>query len=203
MKTLLICGAAAAALIAGTAALAQAAPSPMADKVMTRAEVQAKVRDHFAKIDANRDGVVTSDEMAGMHGPMNHRMMATHDGAEAPVMAEQPNVVFDRIDANHDGMISRDEFAKNRQVRIEKRIVMRDGKAEGGKHMKRMHAGMGGMMMRMADTNKDGKITLAEAEAAAVQHFDMADSNHDGKITRDERKQMHQRMRAEHQQTRG
>ena len=54
-----------------------------------------------------------------------------------------------------------------------------------------------------ADTNKDGKITLAEAEAAAVQHFDMADSNHDGKITRDERRQMHQRMRAEHQQTRG
>jgi hypothetical protein len=31
-----------------------------------------------------------------------------------------------------------------------------------------------------------------------LRHFDMADANHDGQITPDERKQMHQRMRAEH-----
>ena len=36
---------------------------------------------------------------------------------------------------------------------------------------------------------------LQEAQAAALQHFDMVDTNRDGQITREERKQMHQRMR--------
>ena len=67
MKKFLI---AAAALMAGTAALAQTAPvapapaappppmaHPMADKVMTRAEVVAMVREHFAQLDADKDGV--------------------------------------------------------------------------------------------------------------------------------------------------
>jgi hypothetical protein len=31
-----------------------------------------------------------------------------------------------------------------------------------------------------------------------LRHFDMADANHDGQITPDERRQMHERMRAEH-----
>lgn len=205
MKTILICSAAAAALIGGTAALAQAAPqAPMADKIMTRAEVEAKVRDHFAKIDVNRDGVITTDEMGKLRGHMKGRM-AMGDGGRRAVMAEQPNIVFDRIDANHDGAISREEFASNRQVRIEKRIVARDGKiAEaGGKRMHGMRGGMGMMAMRMADSNKDGRITLAEAEGAALQHFDMADANHDGQVTREERQQMRQHMRAQRAQNHG
>ena len=51
-------------------------------------------------------------------------------------------------------------------------------------------------MFEMADANKDGRVSLQEAQAAALQHFDMADTNRDGQITREERKQMHQRMRA-------
>ena len=34
-----------------------------------------------------------------------------------------------------------------------------------------------------------------EATAAAYRHFDMADANRDGQITREERQQLHQRMR--------
>ena len=75
MKTLLIGG---AALLASAAAIAQVAPTsagapaaraPMAAKVHTRAEVQAKVAEHFAKVDANRDGVITKAEAdAAMQG---------------------------------------------------------------------------------------------------------------------------------------
>jgi hypothetical protein len=50
----------------------------------------------------------------------------------------------------------------------------------------------------MADGNKDGQVTLQEAQAAALKHFDMADANHDGQITPDEHRQMRERMRAEH-----
>jgi hypothetical protein len=58
--------------------------------------------------------------------------------------------------------------------------------------MMRMHMHAGGMAMsghlfEMADANHDGKVSLAEAQAAALAHFDKADLNHDGKITPDER----------------
>jgi len=51
-------------------------------------------------------------------------------------------------------------------------------------------------MFEMADANKDGRVSLQEAQSAALQHFDMVDANRDGQITREERMQMHQRMRA-------
>ena len=65
MKKLLI---GSAALLASAAAIAQVAPAPVAAsqtkaaKVHTRAEVQAKVAEHFAKLDTNRDGSVTKAE---------------------------------------------------------------------------------------------------------------------------------------------
>ena len=48
--------------------------------------------------------------------------------------------------------------------------------------------GMGGQMIAMADSNQDGRITLAEAETMALQHFDQMDTNKDGQVTREERR---------------
>ncbi|HET9398557.1 MAG TPA: hypothetical protein VFO45_07040, partial [Sphingomicrobium sp.] len=58
------------------------------------------------------------------------------------------------------------------------------------RHVRRMHGagGFGGRMIVMADTNSDGQITLAEAEALALQHFDQMDSNRDGQVTPEERR---------------
>jgi Ca2+-binding EF-hand superfamily protein len=201
MKTILI---AATAALAGTAALAQtaapvapvAAARPMADHVMTRTEVVEKVRDHFSRFDADKDGSITSEEM-GAFGRMAERKLP--DGAEPRVMIHEgpmgdPAAAFDRLDANKDGMISRDEFSKAREQRIEKRIVMRekikDARKDGTLGEMRMHhrGGMGGArMIVMADSDHDGKITLSEAETMALKHFDEMDSNHDGKVTREER----------------
>ena len=199
MKTMLI---AATVALAGTAALAQtAAPpapaAPMADGAMTRDEMVAKVRDHFSRLDADKDGSITTAEMSAMHERMKGHEMA--EGGESHVMMREhemhdPNAAFDRLDTNKDGMISRDEFAKGREVRIEKRIVRREkikeAREDGKPGEMRMHrmGGMGAHMMVMADSNKDGRITLQEAEAMALQHFDQMDSNHDGKVTREERR---------------
>jgi len=46
---------------------------------------------------------------------------------------------------------------------------------------------MGERMIVMADSDHDGKITLAEAEAMAVKHFDEMDKNRDGQLSPDER----------------
>ena len=55
--------------------------------------------------------------------------------------------------------------------------------------------GFGGHLFEMADANKDGRVSLAEAQAAALEHFDRADLNHDGKLTPEERQQARQLMR--------
>lgn len=201
MKKLMI---AAAAMLTGTAVLAQtpapaplAPPAPMAhpmhDKVMTRAETVEMVRAHFGRLDADKDGIISSAEAAARlkhpGGAWQGENAMRHDRAD-------PNAAFDRIDANKDGAISRDEFAKVREERIERRMAMRDRKEgakdgrEARKHVMRMHGGrgFGGRMIVMADTNKDGRITLAEAEALALRHFDQLDANRDGQVTPEERR---------------
>ena len=163
---------------------------PMADRILTRAEVDAKVRAHFARLDTNRDGVLTTDEMAARHGArMAHRL------GEGGKMRD-PNAAFDRLDANRDGAISRDEFARGRQLRVERIVIKRDGDAPGQPgamrgmrgHGKMPRGMMGGGMLKLADANKDGRITLQEATSGALRHFDMVDTNRDGRITPEERR---------------
>ena len=178
-----------------TAPVAPVAPmaprAAMADKVMTRADVDAQVRTHFARVDTNRDGFVTTEEMtaqrgarmAGRQGQMGQRMV---QGA-----MRDPNAVFDRLDSNRDGMIARDEFAKGHEMRTERRVAMKGAAGQPGA-MRRMHRQgggmMGGAMLKMADANRDGRVSLAEATTGAMQHFDRLDTNRDGRITPDERR---------------
>lgn len=194
-----------AVLLASAAAIAQVAPNTapqapaqsMPAKVHTRAEVQAKVAEHFAKIDANHDGVVTKAEAdaaaQAFRGKWAERAKDRRD--------DRGDRMFERLDSNPDGSVSRAEWDAG-QAQREQRIAShdhngdgrRDGHKPGGMHGM---SGLSGHMFEMADADKDGRVTLQEAQAAALRHFDMADANHDGQITPDERKQMHQRMRAE------
>jgi Ca2+-binding EF-hand superfamily protein len=173
--------------------------APMApDRVVTRADMDARVRAHFAQLDTNRDGYVTTEEMSamrsvrGMHGGDGEGRIEEH------VMRGNPAAAFDRIDANHDGSISRDEFAKGREVTVEKRVITRGGApgAPGLPMRLKMHGGlMGAGLLRMADTDKDGRVSLAEATSGAMQHFDMMDANRDGRLTPEERQAARGKMR--------
>lgn len=201
MKKLLIGGAMVALAVP---ALSQVAPAsapqaPRSERVQTRAEVQAKVAEHFAKVDANHDGVITKAEadaaMQAFHAKFADRMKDRRD--------DRSDSAFERLDTNRDGSVSRAEWDSGAAQR-EQRIASRDKNGDGRPDRRFKHAGMrdmggfGGRMFDMADANKDGRVTLQEAQAAALQHFDMADSNRDGQITPDERRQMHERMRSEH-----
>lgn len=209
MKKLLVLTTAvlAGAAVAQTAPVAQPAPAaapapaapmahPMRDRAMTRDEMVQMVRDHFGQMDSNKDGAVTTAEIdAGMG-----KDFKGHRGRHDMMMMGDPNAAFDRMDANKDGSISRDEFAKAHDQMVERRIEIRrevkdgDSSPRDGKgvrrEFRRMHGpgGFGGAMMGMADTNKDGKVTLAEAEAMALRHFDQMDTNHDGQVTPEERR---------------
>jgi hypothetical protein len=64
-------------------------------------------------------------------------------------------------------------------------------------HEMRMHGmgGFGARLFEMADANHDGRVSLQEAQAAALSRFDRADLNHDGKLTPEERQRARQLMR--------
>ena len=131
------------------------------------------------------------------HGEGRRAMMGGGHGGD-------PAAAFDRLDSNKDGSISRDEFTKAHEQRSERRIVMREKMSDGAKDGQGMrrhvmgkhhgHGAIGSRMIVMADSNKDGKITLAEAEAMTMRHFDEMDSNKDGQLTPEERRAGHPKM---------
>lgn len=184
---------------------------------MTRDSAVKHVAAMFARLDTNHDGFITREEAAAVH-----ERMAAMQGGMGEQMAGRhlpmPNraAMFDRLDTNHDGSLSRQEFLSAQpEIREQRVVVLRRGGQEAGampempdmQGMKmRMHAmGMGGMqhgqghgfgahMFEMADTNHDGRVSLAEAQALALAHFDRLDTNHDGQITPDEHARAHQMM---------
>ena len=231
MNKLLVGGAAAALTVGIAPAVAQTAPPPgvaqgtapvavapsapgaprvhmmMSDRVMMRDDVVKHVGKLFGKLDTNRDGFITRDEVDAVHQKMEHAMGMADEMpkrlAEHGIFIGDRGAMFDRLDTNHDGNISRQEFmAAQPQMREQRVMVMRGG-PEGGHRAPGMKIRMHGMGMRefgghlfeMADANHDGRVSQQEAQAAALAHFDKADVNHDGRITPDERRQAHETIR--------
>ena len=75
--------------------VAQMPQGRKAAQPMTKAEVEARVKERFARMDANRDGAVTREEI---------------DAARAAHRAERQDRRFDVLDADRNGVISRAEF---------------------------------------------------------------------------------------------
>jgi len=167
MRKLTLCLVAGAAL--AVAGVAYAQPGPAAGGEMTRAEVEQRTAQAFGRMDANGDGKL--------------------DKADRDARRK---VQFDSIDADHDGSVSFAEFSAMRPMgdgdRGE-RIGRREGRgmAQGAPHLR----GMG----RMADGDRDGTVTQAEFQAAALGRFDRLDADKDGTVTREEHRAARDAMR--------
>jgi Ca2+-binding EF-hand superfamily protein len=237
MPKLLIGGLIAAAFAASIPAVAQvpvgaATPQPPAAKaVKSRADVQAAIARRFARMDTNRDGFVSQDEVQALQAKRAERGQKR---AEKRANRFDPARMFARLDANQDGNITRAEAEAARAARVaargkpanaqavafgglfERADTNRDGvlsRAEfnaappkarmGGKRGGPRHAGMkhgmGGRLFALGDANKDGRVSLAEAQQAALSRFDRADINRDGQITPEERRQARQQRRGQRQ----
>jgi Ca2+-binding EF-hand superfamily protein len=183
----------------GVAALAMAIPAvaqsqapgqnaQRMNNVQTRDQAVAKVREHFARIDVNRDGFIAGAEMQSLRGQGKRNMAGRRARANG---GANPAAAFDRLDANRDGMISRAEFGAARELRSQRQLARKNtpGARMGGGRK-------GGGMMRMADLDRDGRVSLQEATNGALQRFDRIDANRDGTITPDERRTTREQRKA-------
>ena len=160
----------------------------------TRVQAEAKAKEHFARIDADKDGFVTRAEA---------------DAEMARMKSEGLGRYFDMMDANKDGQVSRAEFDAFHARAAE---MMPPPPPPGaptppppppppGDHsghamppmppmppMGPMGPGAGPMgLFEASDTNKDGKVSQAEAVAEALRRFDAADTDRNGIVTPEER----------------
>lgn len=177
-------------LVAGAALLAVAGAAvaqdrgggrgPAAD--MTRDQAVARADARFARLDANRDGRVTTDEARQ---------------ARAGRRAERQAARFDRLDTNNDGSLSRAEFDARGAGRGASRGERRERRGGIGSD------GRGGQRMAMRMFGGDGVATRDEFRALALQRFERLDANRDGTVTSTERGEVRERMREERRSRRG
>lgn len=162
-----------------TAIIAMPALAQMGDRdrpdrnaPITRADAEARVKDRFATLDLNKDGIVSQDEARQ---------------ARETRRDERRDRRFAMFDADKNGSISRAEFEAAADARVDRpsrRHKMRRGGMEGG-------------LFARADANNDGRVTLNEAMAPALERFDRVDVNRDGTITPEERREARQKFREE------
>lgn len=180
-----------------------------------RSGVAAHVAKMFNTLDLNRDGFITADELTASKAKFEDGLAKS-----APKRTEK---AFNRLDTNHDGQITLAEVEAARAARAKpgttgkhrssnslftRADANKDGivtRAEyeaavaSGK-IKSRHPNMRGnaiaRLFDAADVNKDGRVSLEEAQKAALQTFDAADANHDGVLTPLERRQASKAGRA-------
>jgi Ca2+-binding EF-hand superfamily protein len=180
----------------------------MFGRSMTQDEFDARTRERFARLDKNSDGVLELAEIeAGLasHGNERRRGMMHHMGGGEP-----GDRLLRRFDTSKDGKVTREEFQAEVRKAFAEMDLNSDGRIDdtdlppmmrgrnvlagegpgmgGGRGMMgggRFGGGGAGPMLgvlRGADANKDGVITLDEALAHAGKEFDRFDRNKDAAV---------------------
>lgn len=148
------------------------------DGVVTSQEVESSAKEFFAKLDTNKDGKVTPEERKAAHeaGKKHHEQRAEER--------------FEALDKNDNGALDREEVArmpdhffgrldtdKNGSLSYEEMQAFRAQKGHRG-HGKGHHA----------DPAGDKTLSQADFVKHAKERMQKLDANNDGKITQDEAK---------------
>lgn len=120
--------------------------------------------DLFAKLDANKDGFVSPDEVEGDRKSIFDRLLRTSD-------------------KDGDKKLSKEEFAAGLKEPDQARPPLGQGGGPGGRGGQFVNPRA--LLDRM-DANKDGKLSKDEAQGPLKERFDLADANGDGFIGPDE-----------------
>jgi Ca2+-binding EF-hand superfamily protein len=168
----------AGALLAGTgvaSAQPQGARGPAAE--VTRDQALARADQRFQRMDANRDGRVTAEELRQV---VQARMARREERG-----GQRQDQLFERLDTNRDGQLSREEFAQRRALRGERRAARGMGGMDGPRG--------GRMAMRLL--GEDGVLTMEEFRQQALRRFERLDANRDGRVSGEERRNVREQRR--------
>jgi Ca2+-binding EF-hand superfamily protein len=136
-----------------------AAPAATAaPKPISRADFIASYQTRFNAADTNHDGVLDANEVAAAQQKELEQARATEQ--------QRLEAEFNKLDINHDGQLSKAEF-----LAAAPPLQMRQTAQQ---------------IIAAIDSNKDGKISLQEYEAAPLTNFNKLDVNHDGIVTQQE-----------------
>ncbi|MDE1177792.1 MAG: EF-hand domain-containing protein [Edaphobacter sp.] len=153
------------------------------DGVLTKDEVPERMQGMFDRLDTNHDGKITPDEIKASASTQR----GPNGRAERTGEATRRDPVLNALDTDHDGVISAAEIAA---APTSLKALDKDGdgviSAAEMRPREMTPADRAKHMLDEWDTNKDGKITKAEAPEGMQQRFDSMDSNHDGFLTEDE-----------------
>lgn len=144
------------------------------DGQLTREEMQTlrenerteHARKHFARMDANGDGVVSEAEMLAIQSERMDRHGEHREDRRAAML--------DRFDSDGDGVLSEAERATAREARMGKRV--KDRFKTKRRKAKRPRL----------DADGDGLISRAEYDAMGEALFTRMDANGDGVLTQGE-----------------
>lgn len=141
-------------------ATAQNAPAAQAPQPVSRATFMQRIDSVFVSADTNKDGFADRAELeSAQTRELNARKTA---------LIRRSEEIFKTLDKDGNGTLTVKEF--NAQ------IVAAPIKTDTASALTRF------------DTNKDGKVSLAENRAPALAQFDRADTNKDGTLSVAEQK---------------
>ena len=139
---------------------AQAAPAANAPQPIPRAAFMQRVDSVFVTADANKDGFADRAELEAVQ--------VREFNTQKAFVLKQREALFKRLDKDNNGALTLAEF----NAPVTGAPVKTDATAVLGRF----------------DTNKDGKVSLAENRAPAMSQFDRADGNKDGVLSVAEQK---------------
>lgn len=132
-----------------------ARPAAQAPKPMTRAEFTTSVDARFAAVDTNKDGALSSAEIAAVQQRSLQQAAATQQ--------QRMEAEFRKLDTNKDSQLSMAEFKA----------------AAPGVRASETPA----QMIAQIDSDKNGSISAAEYRALPLANFQRMDANKDGIVT--------------------
>lgn len=146
------------ALAAAPAAAQNAAApgaAPQGPQPISRAAFGQRIDQAFVSVDANKDGFADRGEIE------SSEMRALN--ARKQAVLRQREAAFKQLDKDNNGSLTLAEF----NAVVAATPVRADATP----------------MLNKLDTNKDGKVSLAENRAPAMAQFDRADTNKDGSLS--------------------
>jgi hypothetical protein len=205
-KTMLL-GAAAALTLAGGASAQETRSGARADRDadgrISLAEMQAVHAARFARLDVDRSGGLTREELrtgrqlmraerSAVRGERQaerfSRRDVNRDGALNQAEAPKAWARLSQMDANRDARVTAEELRAGRQAKLAQRQAGRTigGRVDGA-----------GRTAAPADLDRDGLLTRAEYDARLLARFTRLDANRDGFVTREERRALRQARRGQ------